>query len=212
MPERKSYGQYCGLARALDHVGDRWTLLVIRELLLGRRGFRELEAALPGISPTLLSQRIADLLDDGLVTRNDAPARSKAVQYRLTEAGQALEPVLLELIRWGGRWMMTGPGDDHTDPGWASLALRALLDGTPTGSTGTAHVEISGAWVTVLGRDGIRRVRPGRQGDADVTVRVDMPSALAVAARQRRLRAAGAAISGSRRLASALLEGRGRYG
>jgi DNA-binding HxlR family transcriptional regulator len=107
---RKSYGQFCGLARSLDHVGDRWTLLIVRELLLGDRSFRELEEALPGISPSLLAQRLTVLTGDGVIARNDAPPRSKRVDYRLTDVGRALEPVIAELIRWGTRWMLTGPG------------------------------------------------------------------------------------------------------
>ena len=110
MTERKSYGQFCGLARSLDRVGDRWALLIVRELLLDHRTFRELEAALGGISPSLLTQRLTQLTVDGLVVRNEAPQRSKSVEYRLTDAGRSLERVILELIRWGSRWMVDGPG------------------------------------------------------------------------------------------------------
>ena len=132
MSERKSYRQFCGLARSLDRVGDRWTLLIVRELLLDDRTFRDLQASLDGISPTVLTQRLTELADDGLVARNEAPRRSKNVTYRLTDGGRALEPAILELIRWGSRWMLQGPGDDRTDPRWAPLALRALLDGHPS--------------------------------------------------------------------------------
>ncbi|MDH4353359.1 MAG: helix-turn-helix transcriptional regulator, partial [Actinomycetota bacterium] len=97
MTRGKTYGQFCGLARALDHVGDRWTLLIVRELLLGPRTFAALQASLDGISPNLLVDRLRSLASDGIVRRNGAPARSKAVEYRLTDDGAALEPAVLAL-------------------------------------------------------------------------------------------------------------------
>ncbi len=184
MAGRKSYGQFCGLARALDHVGDRWALLVVRELLLEPRTFRQLRAGLAGVSPTLLADRIGGLVTDGLVERNDAPARSKAVTYRLTPAGAALEPALFELIRWGARWMVAGPGPDRVDPAWAALALRALLDGTPTParSRRVVHLDLGGEWVTVR-LDGRRRAAlGGRHGTAHATVTTAMADALHLAA------------------------------
>lgn len=168
MSSRKTYGQFCGLARSLDRVGDRWTLLVVRELLLGPRSFRELTQALVGISPNLLTQRLRDLADDGLVERNDARARSKTVTFRLTAAGAALEPVVLELIRWGARWMIEGPGGDLLDTRWTLLALRALVEGTPTQALreGVVHVNADGAPLTIRIRAGERSVHPGYEGIA----------------------------------------------
>jgi DNA-binding HxlR family transcriptional regulator len=206
MPERKSYGQFCGLARALDHVGDRWTLLVVRELLLGPKTFRDLELVLDGIGPALLTTRINRLMTDGLVDRNDAPARSKAVIYTLTADGKALEPVVLELIRWGRRWMANGPGTDTIDPRWTPLALRALLEGHPSNIDGTVHVDVSDTWTTVTSRSGHRQVALGRHGSADATVTATLADLLAVAAGQARLNSTDAVITGSRRCAKALLQ------
>jgi DNA-binding HxlR family transcriptional regulator len=206
MPERKSYGQFCGLARALDRIGDRWTLLVIRELLLGPISFRRLQEGLSGVSPALLTQRVNCLIADGLVERNDAPARSKSVEYALTAAGHDLEDAIFELIRWGGRWMLSGPGDDRVDPAWALLALRALLAGEPARQSGTAHLGISHSWLTIDVDGGRRRVAPGRQGAADVTIELELPDALAVAFGASGLRDTQARITGSKRLAAALLE------
>jgi DNA-binding HxlR family transcriptional regulator len=147
----RTYGQFCAIARSLDVVGDRWTLLVVRELLRGPRTFASLEASLHGISSTLLSERLTRLRTDGLVVRNDAPQRSKAVTYALTELGAGLEPVLFALLRWGGWSMVRGQGDDHVDPEWSGLALKALLDGTagpppPTDprDDATVHVSVDG--------------------------------------------------------------------
>lgn len=208
MSERKSYGQFCGLARSLDRVGDRWTLLIVRELLLGPRSFRDLERVLAGIGPALLTHRLTTLAADGLVERNDAPARSKAVTYSLTADGEALEPVVLEMIRWGSRWMRSGPGSDGTEPEWTPLALRALLEGTPSETDGTVHVHVSGTWATITARAGQRTVEAGRQGTADAAVSASLPALLAVAAGETRLADTDAVITGRRRSATALLRAR----
>lgn len=208
MSERKSYGQFCGLARSLDRVGDRWTLLIVRELLLGDRTFRDLQTALDGISPTLLSQRLTELADDGLVARNEAPRRSKNVTYSLTDGGRGLEQVILELIRWGARWMLQGPGDDRTDPRWAPLALRALLDGRPA-RRGRIHLDVEGVEVTVVGSSRHRRVTAGLKGTPDATVAATLPVLLAIAAGAITLQAAGVEVSGDRDIAGGLLSGAG---
>jgi DNA-binding HxlR family transcriptional regulator len=206
MQPRKSYGQFCGLARALDRIGDRWSLLVVRELLLGARTFGELEDRLPGISSATLTRRLADLVHDGLVVRSDAPRRSKAVDYRLSDAGRSLEPVVLELIKWGGRWMVDGPGDDRADPAWSPLALRALLDGRPAAIEGVVHLDVSGCDVTIVSRSGNRSVLAGTHERADATSGIAFPLALAVAAGEMSLAETGARIGGRTRVAAALLE------
>ncbi|HEU5084229.1 MAG TPA: helix-turn-helix domain-containing protein [Acidimicrobiales bacterium] len=204
MADRKSYRQFCGLARSLDHVGDRWTLLVVRELLLGDRTFHDLQASLDGISPSLLTRRLTELVADGLVERNEAPRRSKGVQYQLTDAGRGLEPVIIELIRWGSRWMLDGPGDDHVDQQWAPLALRALLEGRPS-TRGRIHLDVDGVEVTVTGSARGRRVTPGRDGHPDATVKASLPTILAVAADVVPLRSSGAEVSGDGDIATQVL-------
>ncbi len=204
MAERKSYGQFCGLARSLDHIGDRWTLLIVRELLLGDRSFRDLQGALSSISPTLLTKRLNELTDDGLVVRNKAPRRSKSVEYGLTDAGRALEPIILDLIRWGSRWMVSGPGDDVTDPRWAPLALKALLEGRPA-RRGRVHIDVDGVGITVAGSAREVRVTPGHEGTADATVAAPLPMVLAIAAGVMTIEDSGAALSGDAAVASELL-------
>lgn len=204
MGERKSYGQFCGLARALDRVGDRWSLLIVRELLLGDCSFRELEGALSGISPSLLSKRLTELAEEGLLVRNDAPRRSKSVEYRLTDAGRALEPVIIGLILWGSRWMLCGPGDDRIDPRWAPLALRALLEGQVT-RRGRVHLDVEGVEVTVSVSNGRRRVVTGHQGRPDATIAAALPVLLAIAAGAMTLQTSGAAVSGDVTVARELL-------
>lgn len=206
MPNRKSYGQFCGLARSLDRVGDRWTLLVVRELLLGDRSFRELEEALAGISPSLLAKRLSELTDDGIVVRNDAPPRSKRVDYRLTDAGRSLEAAIVALIRWGTVWMLDGPGADRVDARWAPLALKAVLDGG-TAARGCIHLDVEGVAVTVHAAAGGRRVTAGHDGRPDAVVAAPLPILLGVVANVVPLHGPCVAVSGKREVAAALLTG-----
>src|SRR5215467_10718682 len=97
----RSYGQYCSIAKALDVVGDRWTLLIIRELLVrGACRYTDLKNGLPGIATNLLADRIRELEEAGLVSREEAPPPVATTLIRLTEAGQELAPVVHALGRW----------------------------------------------------------------------------------------------------------------
>ena len=183
MPERKSYAQFCGLARSLDHVGDRWTLLIVRELLLGSATFAELLHALPGIATNLLTRRLRELGVDGLVTRSPQPRRSKAVTYELTERGRGLEPAIVALIRWGSVWMAAGPGDDRVDPRWAPLALRALLaDPNVTSPRGTLLLDVEGEQATVsIDQDGRHVYAGAPQRAPRAQIQSSLPILLAIA-------------------------------
>src|SRR5215469_12689113 len=98
----RSYGQYCSLAKALDAVGDRWTLLIVRELLLrGACRYTDLQHGLPGVATNLLSERLKELEEHGIVRREAAPPPVATTLYELTDAGRELEPVLKALGRWG---------------------------------------------------------------------------------------------------------------
>ena len=99
----KRYGQYCPVAHALDQVGDRWELLVVRELMLGQRRYTDLADALPGIGSNILASRLRDLETAGVVRKTKLPPPWAVTVYELTEHGRALEPVLRSLARWGAR-------------------------------------------------------------------------------------------------------------
>jgi DNA-binding HxlR family transcriptional regulator len=103
MTDRRTYGDSCGIARALDLVGERWALLVARELLLGPKRFTDLRTGLPKLSADVLSQRLRELERIGVVRRRRLPPPASAQVYELTEWGLELEPVLLALGRWGSR-------------------------------------------------------------------------------------------------------------
>src|SRR6201992_3160252 len=119
----RTYGQYCSVARALDVVGDRWTLLIARELLLqGPCRFTDLKNGLPGIAANLLSARLKELEESGLISREDAPPPVATALYALTENGRALEPVLKALGLWGLRYMTTERPEDKFQARWLAHA------------------------------------------------------------------------------------------
>jgi DNA-binding HxlR family transcriptional regulator len=108
----KRYGQYCPVAHALDQVGDRWELLVVRELMLGQRRYTDLAEALPGIGSNILASRLRDLESAGIVRKTKLPPPWAVTVYELTEHGRALEPVLRSLAGWGARTLgAPDPGD-----------------------------------------------------------------------------------------------------
>ncbi|WP_378735623.1 winged helix-turn-helix transcriptional regulator [Nocardia brasiliensis] len=100
---KRSYHDACGAARALDLVGERWTLLVVRELLLGPKRFTDLRAGLPAISPNVLSQRLDELVQAGVVVKRKLPPPVSTAVYDLTEWGKELDTVVIALSRWGAR-------------------------------------------------------------------------------------------------------------
>ena len=129
MEKRRNYKQFCGLARALDRVGERWTLLVVRNLLLGPKRYSDLLESLPGITTNLLALRLQEMERLGLVMKRKAPAPVRATLYELAPAGRALEPALMELARWGGRVMDQPSKGDTLDIGWALLSLKRRYRG-----------------------------------------------------------------------------------
>src|SRR5437867_7341077 len=109
----RSYGQYCGLAKALDVIGDRWSLLIVRELLLrGACRYTDLRDGLPGIATNLLADRLRDLEAKGIVRREAAPPPIATTLFQLTPRGEQLRPVLVELVRWGAP-LMAEAGDEE---------------------------------------------------------------------------------------------------
>ena len=120
----KTYAQNCAIAKALDVVGDRWALLVVRELVIrGGLRFTDLRRGLPGIAPNLLSERLKQLERLGVVRRDAAPPPVATILYTLTDRGAALEPVLRELALWGLTTMTHDPGDDALEMHWFAYTL-----------------------------------------------------------------------------------------
>ena len=144
----KSYEQYCGLARALDVVGERWTLLVVRELLVRPARYSELAAALPGVASNLLADRLRSLETAGVVERRLDPG-SSAVRYALTPWGSQLRDAVDGLVRWSTPLMRPGRGTDTFQPHWLAAALRALLQGRCSTSPVSVGLDVDGVALTV---------------------------------------------------------------
>ncbi|MEV4109815.1 winged helix-turn-helix transcriptional regulator [Nonomuraea sp. NPDC049695] len=124
----RSYNQYCATARTLDIVGERWTLLLIRELLTGPKRFGDLQNNLRGLGTGLLASRMKSLERHGLVHKVTLPPPARTPAYALTQAGEELGPVVLDLARWGLKWAMEDPRDEESfHPGWAVLGLQACF-------------------------------------------------------------------------------------
>lgn len=159
MPAR-SYGQYCAVAKSLDVVGDRWTLLVVRELLEGPRRYGDLLSALAPIATDMLASRLRDLESHGLVGKRTLPKPASTTVYELTADGRALEDVVNAYARWGRRFLDNRQPGDAIRPQWLTRAVRAYVRPDRTGPPVT-----------------IRLVTP--EGDATVTVAPDGVEAVA---------------------------------
>lgn len=175
---RRTYGQYCGLSRSLDLVGERWTLLVVRELMSGPKRYTDLGEALPGIGTTLLANRVKQLEQDGVVTHRRLPPPAASQVYELTEIGHELARALAPLAIWGMRHQL-----EHTrEPAeiyraeWTLVFLAELIDRAAIAgkyATYQFHIEDSTARLDL--RDGDAIVTPGvPAGIADATLTTDL--------------------------------------
>lgn len=143
----RSYGQFCGLARALDLVGERWNLLIVRELLPGPLRYNELKASLSGIASNLLAERLRTLEENGIVKRRLGDV---GVLYALTPWGAELREPMEALGRWGTPLVVSGRGDDAFHPRWLVLALPALLRGITATPAVEVDLLIEGYSITLL--------------------------------------------------------------
>ena len=121
----RSYRQYCAVARGLDLVGERWTLLIVRDLLTGPKRYTDLLAGLPGIGTNLLAARLREMEEQGILTRRVLPPPAGSTVYELTEVGQDLEPVIMALGRWGTRFLGPRPEGTFLSANAYLLAMRA---------------------------------------------------------------------------------------
>ncbi|MFE4499833.1 winged helix-turn-helix transcriptional regulator [Rhodococcus sp. NPDC056743] len=145
---KRSYGQYCGLARALDVVGNRWSLLIVRELLIGPARYGKLQAGLPGISTNLLAERLRELEQSGVV-RRQLDTDSNGIAYSLTPWGMELRDAVAALVNWSTPLMVAGPRGDSFQPHWLVVALESLMDGKRTAEPATIGFEVDGMTLTV---------------------------------------------------------------
>lgn len=172
----KTYGQFCSIAKALEIVGERWTPLILRELICGSARFNEIHRGVPRISPSLLTKRLADLEKAGVIKKNKETA-----EYELTPAGWELKPMVETLGVWGQRWVRGTLGDEKLDPDLLMWDIRRRMDvdALPEGRTCLCF-EFTGApenashyWL-VASQDGVDLCITDPRFDVDLYVTTDV--------------------------------------
>ena len=177
MATMRTYGDRCGVARALDVVGERWALLIVRELVLGPKRFSDLRGGLPRVAPDVLSQRLRELEGAGVLRRTTLPPPGGARVYELTEWGQELEPLVIGLGRWGSRAPFPG-GEAELGIDAFVIALKTLFQ--PGGFAGVVDLRLGDDRFALTVRGGKLEVRRGSAEDPDLAILAD-PGPLAAA-------------------------------
>jgi len=207
----RSYRQHCGLARALDVLGERWSLLIVRELTFGPKRYRDLADNLPGLGTNLLAARLRTLESAGVVGKGVLPPPANVQVYELTPRGEQLRPMLEDLALWGFQLLPDDGGDDLARAAWAALSMCAVMDREGSGDVrGTFAFEVEDERFYLSLTAGEPRVRNGVPPDPpDVRVVTDLPTFFALAARRltpaKALRDDLLAVDGDRRRLDALL-------
>jgi DNA-binding HxlR family transcriptional regulator len=199
----RSYGQYCSVAKALDVLGERWTLLIVRELLArGACRYTDLRAGLPGIATNLLADRLRELETAGIVEREDAPPPVATTLFSLTERGRAIEPLISELGRWGVPLMRDSSPDEQFRAQWLRLPVRMFLtDRQPDRPASTVEVHAGDQTVVIDAAEGTVSMRLGTDPNADAVLTASPPEILSLMSGAVTLRQAikrGLRIDGSR--------------
>ena len=169
----KSYEEACGLAKALDLLGERWTLLVIRQLMFGPQRFTDLEGGLPGVPTSLLSNRLKELSEAGIIEKRILPPPAASTVYELTEAGRELEDSIVSLARWGGRFGSPVGKHDVFNPQCMALGLLWLFRPAEARNIkATYEVRAFGNIVSAVVDRGEIRVATGPADRPDLVVEV----------------------------------------
>ena len=191
---RRRYGDRCGVAHALDVLGERWALLIVRDLLLGPKRFTDLQAGLAGAGPNVLTTRLNDLRDAGVVRKRTLPPPAGSRVYELTEWGADLEPIVVALGLWGARSPVLRPeGELRADSLMLSLLGALNLSALGPGG-GVFEIRLGRDVFTVTVRDAVRVARGQPTGPPDAVVDTDC-------------RVLGAHMAGEEDVASAIAQG-----
>jgi DNA-binding HxlR family transcriptional regulator len=177
----KTYGQRCPLARALDLIGERWTFLVVRELLLGPRRYTDLLDGLPGVGTNILAARLAALQSAGLVAKRELPVPTAVTVYELTDAGRALAPTVRSLSAWGEQHGAPATDEQAVRPGW--ILLGVARRGASMGDGRSCELWVGGDVFELAVANGELSVasRPAPSADAVVTMAPEVFYGLATA-------------------------------
>ena len=168
----RSYAEYCAIAKSLDVVGDRWTLLIVRELALrGACRYTDLRNGLPGIASNLLAERLRELEHAGVIAREDAPPPIATTLFRLAPRGEQLRPVLEDLTRWGLPLMTEQKPGDAVRSHWLASALEMMLtDRRPDASPVTVELDTGDQPIVIETRGGMIHTRLGPADSPDATL------------------------------------------
>lgn len=168
----RSYGQYCSVAKALDVIGDRWNLLIIRELLLRAPcRYTDLLHGLPGIATNLLADRLRGLERAGIVSREDAPPPVATTLFSLTDRGRELKPILRQLGQWGAPLMLEPADEDTFRSRWLELPVELFLtDAAPDSPPVTIELRTGDEPMLIETVDGSVRARPGAAEEPDLVL------------------------------------------
>jgi len=178
----RKFDQYCPVAHALSLVGERWSLLIVRELLHGPKRYTDLANGLPGIGSNILAARLRDLEGCGVVAKRTLPPPAASTVYELTEYGAGLREALYALARWGARSIGPPGPEDELYSEWGLNALPALFDAEQArGVTETYTLVIDGDAFTARVENGALIAVAGAAEDADVVVETDMETFFALA-------------------------------
>jgi DNA-binding HxlR family transcriptional regulator len=170
VPTNRSYGDPCGIARALDVVGERWALLVVRELLFGPRRFTDLRRSLPAASSNIVADRLRELEGHGVVGRRTLPPPAASSVYELTEHGRELEPIVLALGGWGLRFPLP-PTPGPLSAVSVLLFLRGSARLDPAAPPASYRLDLDGSVWTMRTAAGAMQIEPGEPATSDVAVR-----------------------------------------
>jgi DNA-binding HxlR family transcriptional regulator len=210
MASRRSYGDRCGVARALDTIGERWALLVVRDLLLGPKRFSDLQAGLPRLSPDVLTQRLRELVEAGVIHRRKLPKPAGSWVYELTDWGRELEPIVTSLGLWGSRARVpTGQSRIGVDS--VILGMRTTFSSERAeGLSATYALRVGGEPFQLTISDRSLDVRREETDEADAAIDTD-PSTLETllwggGSLQEALRGSELTIDGKRALIERFLQ------
>jgi DNA-binding HxlR family transcriptional regulator len=205
---RKSFSQFCPVAHALELVGERWALLVVRELLNGPKRYTDLAAALPGIGTNILAGRLKALEEAGVVQKRRLPPPAAVQVYELTEYGEELREPLYALGRWGARSLGPPRPDDHFAPGWLVNAVRATCTGGCMPDR-VIELRVADEVVTARFQDDQLVVEPSSAGNADAVIETTAETLFCIASGQdstkEALKAKDVRVTGDRAVAEHFL-------
>jgi DNA-binding HxlR family transcriptional regulator len=207
----KTYRQFCGVAKALDVLGERWTLLIVRDLILGPRRYVDLHKSLAGITTNLLADRLKMLQAEGLIETIALAPPAVGHAYALTSAGRELERVVFALGAFGARYLRQPAPGDAVDPRWAMVSLKRRYQGSSQRGRVQLRLGPQPFATTFAGPDFV--VHDGELSAPEATMAGEMPAWFRLFTRQSTLRdaldAGALQVTGSRRTAAALVKALG---